>query len=527
MMNGNGERILSAPDVARSNPHLRGMHPEMNGGNGTMTGSMLTGNGTAARRRLEDRLFPREPRAINLVKGPAGLGFNIVGGEDAEGIFISFILAGSPADTCGQLRRGDQILSVNDVDLRLASHDSAASNLKSSGRNVQLTVQYKPEEYNRYEARLHEIQQTMTGTLVRTSPKRSLYVRALFDYDPSRDDGLPSRGLGFYYGDILHVTNASDDEWWQARKVLPNGEEAGLGIIPSKARWERKQGKKNRRLVFHGSRSSTSLDRSASGASNGRRHGKGGHGQKIAFSRKFPFMKSRERLNNLPDEDDDVMGDGHDRGRDDMRHMHVLTYEAVQEIDLEYTRPVIILGPLKDRLNDDLMREFPSRFGSCVPHTTRPMRPNEVDSRDYHFVPSVEQMERDIQTHLFIEAGQYNDNLYGTSVQSVIDVAAQGKHCILDVSANAIKRLHVAQLYPIAIFVRPKNEEIVLEWNKRMTEEAARKTYERAIKLEQEFGEYFTAIIMGDTPEEIYEKVKDVIQEQSGDTIWVPAKEKL
>ena len=52
---------------------------------------------------------------------------------------------------------------------------------------------------------------------------------------------------------------------------------------------------------------------------------------------------------------------------------------------------------------------------------------SQVDGWDYHFVPSVEQMERDIQTHLFIEAGQYNDNLYGTSVQSVIDVAAQGK----------------------------------------------------------------------------------------------------
>merc|ERR1711981_882129 len=79
--------------------------------------------------------------------------FNIVGGEDAEGIFISFILAGSPADTCGALRRGDQIISVNDVDLRVASHDAAASSLKSAGRNVYLTVQYKPEEYNRYEAR--------------------------------------------------------------------------------------------------------------------------------------------------------------------------------------------------------------------------------------------------------------------------------------------------------------------------------------------------------------------------------------
>ena len=74
-----------------------------------------------------------------------------------------------------------------------------------------------------------------------------------------------------------------------------------------------------------------------------------------------------------------------------------------------------------------------------------------MDGRDYHFVDSVEQMQADIQTHLFIEAGQYNENLYGTSVQSVQDVAAQGKHCILDVSANAIKRLHVAQLYPIGI----------------------------------------------------------------------------
>lgn len=36
---------------------------------------------------------------------------------------------------------------------------------------------------------------------------------------------------------------------------------------------------------------------------------------------------------------------------------------------------------------------------------------------------SREQMEKDIQEHKFIEAGQYNDNLYGTSVQSVKYVA--------------------------------------------------------------------------------------------------------
>jgi len=34
---------------------------------------------------------------------------------------------------------------------------------------------------------------------------------------------------------------------------------------------------------------------------------------------------------------------------------------------VKYTRPVVILGPLKDRINDDLIAEFPDKFGSCVP----------------------------------------------------------------------------------------------------------------------------------------------------------------
>ena len=35
-----------------------------------------------------------------------------MGGEDGEGIFISFILAGGPADLSGELRKGDRIISV-------------------------------------------------------------------------------------------------------------------------------------------------------------------------------------------------------------------------------------------------------------------------------------------------------------------------------------------------------------------------------------------------------------------------------
>lgn len=125
-----------------------------------------------------------------------------------------------------------------------------------------------------------------------------------------------------------------------------------------------------------------------------------------------------------------------------MSEENVLSYEPVHRLQISYTRPVIVLGPLKDRVNDDLISEYPDKFGSCVPRkrknskfvrylylslliidTTRAKREYEIDGRDYHFVSSREQMERDIQNHLFIEAGQYNDNLYGTSVASVREVA--------------------------------------------------------------------------------------------------------
>ncbi|KRK06515.1 uncharacterized protein Dyak_GE15932, isoform AD [Drosophila yakuba] len=479
----------------------------------------------------------REPRTITIQKGPQGLGFNIVGGEDGQGIYVSFILAGGPADLGSELKRGDQLLSVNNVNLTHATHEEAAQALKTSGGVVTLLAQYRPEEYNRFEARIQELKQQAalgaggSGTLLRTTQKRSLYVRALFDYDPNRDDGLPSRGLPFKHGDILHVTNASDDEWWQARRVLGDNEDEQIGIVPSKRRWERKMRARDRSVKFQGhAAANNNLDKQSTLDRKKKN---------FTFSRKFPFMKSRDEKNE-DGSDQEPNGVVSSTSEIDINNVNnnqsnepqpseenVLSYEAVQRLSINYTRPVIILGPLKDRINDDLISEYPDKFGSCVPHTTRPKREYEVDGRDYHFVSSREQMERDIQNHLFIEAGQYNDNLYGTSVASVREVAEKGKHCILDVSGNAIKRLQVAQLYPVAVFIKPKSVDSVMEMNRRMTEDQAKKTYERAIKMEQEFGEYFTGVVQGDTIEEIYSKVKSMIWSQSGPTIWVPSKESL
>lgn len=454
-------------------------------------------------RSISEEELIRQPRTVSLTKGPAGLGFNIVGGEDGEGIFISFILAGGPADVSGQVRRGDQILTVNGTDLTSATHEAAAQALKGAGNTVHMKLQFRPDEYNQFEAKIHNLKkQIISGSMLRMSEKKSLYVRSLFDYDPSKDEGIPSRGLSFRFGDILHVTNASDEDWWQARKVLNLDQEGEMGLVPSRARWERKARARQRSIGWK-----------SSGGDDRKKYS--------SLGRKLPFMKSR----------DEVSSEGEPNATNDAESLHskdeeyVPTYEMVQQVQIDYTRPVIILGPLKDRINDDLISEYPESFGSCVPHTTRTRREYEVDARDYHFVSSRAAMEADIQNHKFIEAGQYNDNLYGTSVASVKAVAEKGKHCILDVSGNAIKRLQAARIYPIAIFVKPRDIEFILAVNKKMSEDQAKKSFDRACRLENEFMEYFSSIVDGENIDTIYDKVKQIIIDHSSKTIWVPSNE--
>lgn len=49
-----------------------------------------------------------------------------------------------------------------------------------------------------------------------------------------------------------------------------------------------------------------------------------------------------------------------------------------------------------------------------VTYTTRKIRVNEVDGKDYHFI-SVDEFKQKIQENFFIEYVEYNGNFYGTS----------------------------------------------------------------------------------------------------------------
>ncbi|KAH7728002.1 disks large 3-like [Aphelenchoides avenae] len=456
-----------------------------------------------------------EPRAVTLRKGDGGLGFNIVGGEDGEPIYISHVLPGGVADLSGNVRKGDVLLRVNDTELARASHNDAALALKACPPNsyVQLILHYRPQEYQNFEDKVERLRndliqrnQTIAPAVVPAAvlpPRHDFYVRALFDNDVSRDTSLPHRSLSFHYGDILHVINATDDDWWTARRVAENGDEGAEGVIPSKKRVEKRERQRRKQVNFNGGSQSLGRNASMSTGLEGRR----GSRSQLSFSRKFPFVKSTEKLNEYTDNE---LGGPEDP---------IFSYEPVVQQQVDYIRPVIILGAMKDRINDELV--------SRMENTSRPPREGEIHGRDYYFVSKTE-MERDVKNNLFIEAGQFQNNLYGTSIEAVREVARTGRHCILDVSGNAIRRLqNTANIYPIAIFVKPYNHHQLREWDPSLTDEEAFKQFERCQRQEQQFGDLFTTIVTGHTPEDVIARVIQGINEHSRSRIWVPSRQPL
>lgn len=54
---------------------------------------------------------------MTLRKGDAGLGFNIVGGEDGEPIYVSHVLPGGVADLSGSVKKVSSSKLYEAVDL--------------------------------------------------------------------------------------------------------------------------------------------------------------------------------------------------------------------------------------------------------------------------------------------------------------------------------------------------------------------------------------------------------------------------
>ncbi|XP_035571760.2 inaD-like protein isoform X2 [Canis lupus dingo] len=100
-------------------------------------------------------IVPGQEMIIEISKGRSGLGLSIVGGRDTplDAIVIHEVYEEGAAARDGRLWAGDQILEVNGIDLRSASHEEAITALRQTPQKVRLVV-YRDEAHYRDEENL-------------------------------------------------------------------------------------------------------------------------------------------------------------------------------------------------------------------------------------------------------------------------------------------------------------------------------------------------------------------------------------
>lgn len=164
------------------------------------------------------------------------------------------------------------------------------------------------------------------------------------------------------------------------------------------------------------------------------------------------------------------------------------------------TKLILFCGPSgsgKTTLVKHLLKTFPQLCFS-VSATTRTMRANETDGKDYYFL-TVDEFHEKIRNDEFLEWEQvYENGYYGTLRSEITRIGALGKHPIFDVDVEGgihIKGRYGADL--LDVFVRPPAIE---DLRKRLVARASEtpESLERRIKkaeLELSYSDRFTHII--------------------------------
>ncbi|XP_065542778.1 protein PALS1 isoform X2 [Lathamus discolor] len=324
-----------------------------------------------------------------------------------------------------------------------------------------------------------------------------IHVKAHFDYDPSDDPYVPCRelGLSFQKGDILHVISQEDPNWWQAYRDGDEDNQPLAGLIPGKSFQQQREAMKQ------------TIEEDKEPEKSGK-----------LWCAKKNKKKRKKVLYNA-------------NKNDDYDNEEILTYEemSLYHQPANRKRPIVLIGPQncgQNELRQRLMNNEVDRFASAVPHTTRSRRETEAAGRDYHFV-SRQAFESDIAAGKFIEYGEFEKNLYGTSIDSVRQVINSGKICLLNLHTQSLKTLRNSDLKPYIIFVAPPSQErlraLLAKEGKNPKPEELREIIEKTREMEQNNGHYFDTAIVNSDLDKAYQELLRLINKLDTEPQWVPS----
>uniref|UniRef100_UPI0037E83BEA peripheral plasma membrane protein CASK-like isoform X12 n=1 Tax=Semicossyphus pulcher TaxID=241346 RepID=UPI0037E83BEA len=304
---------------------------------------------------------------------------------------------------------------------------------------------------------------------------RLIYVRAQFEYDPSKDDLIPCKeaGIRFRVGDIIQIISKDDHNWWQGK--LENTKNGTAGLIPSPELQEWR--------VACIAMEKTKQEQQASCT---------------WFGKKKKQYKDKYLAKHNAD---------------------LVTYEEVVKLPSFKRKTLVLLGAHgvgRRHIKNTLITKHPDRFAYPIPHTTRPPKKDEENGKNYYFV-SHDQMMQDISNNDYLEYGSHEDAMYGTRLETIRQIHGQGMISILDVEPQALKILRTAEFAPYVVFIAAPTI------TPGMTEDdSLQRLQKESEMLQRTYAHYFDQTIINNEIDDTIRLLEEAVDLVSTTAQWVP-----
>ncbi|XP_059824255.1 peripheral plasma membrane protein CASK isoform X4 [Hypanus sabinus] len=423
-----------------SSPYLNGDSPE------SANGDMDMENVTRVR-LVQFQKNTDEPMGITLKM------------NEMNHCIVARIMHGGMIHRQGTLHVGDEIREINGISVA----NQTVEQLQKMLREMRGSITFKIVPSYRTQSSSCEI-----------------YVRAQFEYDPSKDDLIPCKeaGIRFRVGEIIQIISKDDHNWWQGK--LENSKNGTAGLIPSPELQEWR--------VACIAMEKTKQEQQASCTWFGKK--------KKQYKDKY-LAKHNAVFDQLD----------------------LVTYEEVVKLPAFRRKTLVLLGAHgvgRRHIKNTLITKHPDRFAYPIPHTTRPARKDEENGKNYHFV-SHDQMMQDISNNEYLEYGSHEDAMYGTKLETIRKIHEQGLIAILDVEPQALKVLRTAEFAPFVVFIAAPTI------TPGMTEdESLQRLQKESEILQRTYAHYFDLTIINNEIDETIRHLEEAIELVCTTPQWVP-----
>uniref|UniRef100_A0A673B6P7 55 kDa erythrocyte membrane protein n=1 Tax=Sphaeramia orbicularis TaxID=375764 RepID=A0A673B6P7_9TELE len=413
----------------------KGAEVYTNGSAGHMNGTELT--------RMKEVAFQKNPSE------PMGVTLKL---NDKQKCTVARILHGGMIHRQGSLQEGDEIAEINGKSVTNHTVDQLQKILKET--NGVVTMKIIPNLQSRSRA-------------------CEMYMRAQFEYDPTKDELIPCKeaGLTFKTGDIIQIINKQDPNWWQGRVESSAADFAGLIPSPELQEWRVASKSKAR----EGTPSCS------------------------------PFGKKKKCKDKYLAKHSSVFD-----------QLDVISYEEVVRLPAFNRKTLVLIGAPgvgRSHIKNALLTKYPEKFCYPAPHTTRPKRKDEEDGQEYYFI-SNEAMTKCISGNELLEYGSFQGNMFGTKTETIHKIHEQGKIAVLDIEPQTLKVVRTADFAPLVVFIAPTTTapqtESLLMIQKES--EAILTTY----------GHFFDVVLVNNDVDESVKGVEEAMESATSSPQWVP-----